>query len=285
MIQCKYAGRNREENTKVLVLGGSGFLGGILIKKLRDKGFSVTGTYNTTIRNDMLHLNILDIKETKNLISICTPNIIIWAIKNLKNEKSLSQYGLNNIINCMPKQCKLIYISTNVFNDGIGSKREEDEPNYTSKGHYADEYILAKIVAENKLKAIKNHIIIRPGVIYGKDINGKWDSRINNMINHLRNNQQIKISNKRCATWVNVEFLGNSIIELINMNFIGIIHIGSLVKESGYSINKKIANILGLNASLILPLNENNEEITDDSFDLSLSKKLLLQQINEINIV
>jgi dTDP-4-dehydrorhamnose reductase len=263
------------DKLNVLIIGGSGFLGSILMSRLNKKNIHNIGTYNTSKQKDLLQLDVTDFNKVESLFSIHKPNVIVWAIKDMRNERVLTERGLNNVFKHMPNECKFIYLSTNVFNDSTGPKKESDEPNYICNGHHADDYIIAKIQAEKRVKCLENYIIIRPGVIYGKNLNGEWDFRMKNMINELSKNKHVEISNKRMVTWVNVKFLADAIVELIVKKFVGIIHIGSLPRESGYSMNRKVAIALGLDVSNIRPLEGSCVEFTDDTFDLSLLKTLL----------
>ena len=260
----------------ILILGASGFLGGVLYKKIQDKKcYNLLGTYNNTINNkNYVHLNILNKAHIENLFHRFSPNVIIWSLADRKNEDELTEYGLKYLLEFMPNDCKIIYLSTNVFNDGVGNKKETDPPNYHNDGHDANRYVQAKIKAEKILEHIRNHVIVRPGIIYGKGLDGKWDKRISKMINSVTNGEIVKISKNRLATWVDVGDLSEAIILLLQNPFTGIIHIGSDQRESGYSVNKKIAKTLGLDAELIQPL-ETDDNLIDNSYNLILYNSII----------
>lgn len=263
---------------QILVLGASGFLGRIVYHKLTlNNKFESIGTFYTSKADELIQLNVLSEEAVKNFFLYNYPYAIIWALKDMINESALSAEGLDYIIKYMPSSCKLIYLSTNVFNDGFGNKKETDPPAYTCKGHPADSYILSKIAGEKKVLTLNGSVVIRPGVIYGRDHKGKWDHGVENLINTLSFSKQIDLCNQRISTWVDVDFLADLIIKLIDHPFSGILHVGSPEnrEETGYSINKKIAEKLKLDTGNIFPKYQAFVQPHNDSFDLSLMNTLL----------
>ncbi|WP_373897196.1 hypothetical protein ACER0A_000165 [Haloimpatiens sp. FM7315] len=102
--------------------------------------------------------------------------------------------------------------------------------------------------------------IVRTGPLYGQDVHGNWDKRIDNLINSLSQNQIICRSSNLYKTFVHVDDLTDLIFEMIEKNYRGIIHGGPENKESYYTFNKKIARKLNLDEGLI------NEDIIDKEY-------------------
>ena len=134
------------------------------------------------------------------------------------------------------------------------------------KNNHLDAYAQGKIAGENRVKQHKNHIIIRPGVIYGQDTHGRWDKRMSRMINAIKNHEPVFLSKNNIATWVDVDFIADAVDSLLCNTFRGVIHLGTDEKESGYTMNCRIARQLGLDRSLIHPV---DDDFIDNSFDLS----------------
>lgn len=256
---------------KILILGASGFVGRKLYEKLmKHPLFYVTGTYYTKAVHEFAYVNLLNDSSVKWIIAKTNPDIIIWAVKDMPCERDLITIGLKNVLKYSSVKCKMVYLSTNVFNGGKGSYKEYDQPDYLCQGHHADDYVIAKLLGEKMIKQRANYVILRPGVIFGKDFQGNWDSRISKMINNVFDHKYIKVSKRRIATWVDIDDLICTIIRIIENNFIGIIHVGTVEKTTGYDMNMYLARKLNLDTKYILPLETDEIKQNDDSYDLSL---------------
>lgn len=241
---------------KVLILGASGFLGGKVFQRIKfESGFEVLGTcYQSDNSDNLIKLDVTNDEEIKAIIYKFRPNIILWSLISRESEKYLIEIGLNNILKYLSSNQKLIFISTNaVFgrNGDKGKYREEDEPKYKNSNELLHLYANAKIDGEKIVRQHDNFIIIRPGAIYGQDINQKWDKRISALIRELEQGQEVVRTKNLYNTFVKVEELASAILELIKLDYKGIIHLGPEQKESYYDYYIKMAKKLNLDANLI----------------------------------
>ncbi len=240
---------------KVLILGASGFLGGTLYKKLKEEtDFWVLGTsYKSQRNNEFIKLNAVDPIEVKTFLEHFKADVIVWCLMGKEDEKELIDKGLANILSNIDKTCKFIFMSTNsVFSEGKGEFVEEDIPSYKSCASDLALYSNGKIDGEKAVKVHENYIIIRPGAIYGQDINGKWDKRVSQLIEDLTAEKPVVKSTNLINTFVEVNELSEAIIKLIKTNYKGIIHLGPERKENYYDYFRKIAKKLNLDENLIL---------------------------------
>lgn len=185
-----------------------------------------------------------------------------------RSEKFLIHMGLNNILKYIQPQQKLIFISTNaVFrgNCGKGNYSENEEPKYINSGESLDLYANAKIDGEKIVKKHNNSIIIRPGAIYGQDINGKWDKRISELINRQEQQKKVVRAKNLYNTFVKVDEVANAVTELIKLDYKGIIHLGPHKRESYYDYYMKMSIKLNLNSDLI------KSNVLSEEQDLSLN--------------
>lgn len=241
---------------KVLVLGASGFLGGVLYKKLKENTDSwVLGTYcNMKKDDDFIKLDVTNGIEVKTFLEHLNPDVVVWCLMGKKNEKQLIDEGMPNILNNIRKCCKIIFMSTNaVFSEGNGDFSEENIPAYKDSKSAIALYSNAKIDGEKLVMTHENHIIIRPGAIYGQDVNGKWDKRINKLIEDISCGKNVIKAKNMFNTFVEVNELSDAIIKLIIMDYKGIVHLGPEKKENYYDYFMKMTKKLKLNENLILP--------------------------------
>lgn len=108
--------------------------------------------------------------------------------------------------------------------------RTEEMYNY----HYFNGKIQAEeYIRENSL----NYVIVRPGSIYGININGEYDGRTCNLKNHIENKQKYVRAKNIIFSIVEVNELTDAIIELVESDYIGIINISEESPISHYVKN------------------------------------------------
>ncbi|MDF2673225.1 MAG: hypothetical protein K0R09_1490 [Clostridiales bacterium] len=239
----------------IIVLGASGFLGSKVYNRL--KAISEFNTIGTCFRNrqnsELITLDIVDEKQVKELLNRVTPDIVLWSLlsKDYPMERELTHKGLMNVIKEMKKSCKLIYITTDGFAEGRGNYSERDIPSYIESTNPINLYIKSKIEAEDIVKKLDNYVIARTGPMYGMDALLSWDKRTAELIHSLSNGREIIRTSNLYKTFVNVDDFAASLVEMIQIDFKGVIHVGPDVKESYYSYNVKIAKKLNLDTSLV----------------------------------
>lgn len=238
----------------ILILGASGFLGGNIYKELnKETSFNILGTcFQSDNTNELARVDITNCNEVKCLMEEFNPDVVIWSLMSKTNEKDLIENGLTNLLECLPTERKMIFISSNaVFHGGKGAYTEDYIPTYKNSTKPIAVYSNAKIYGERMVQKRDKFIIIRPGAIYGKDVNENWDKRISELINKLEKQEEIVRTDNLFNTFVKVDELACAIVKLIKLDHKGIIHLGPERKESYYNYYKRIAKSLNLDASLI----------------------------------
>ena len=155
----------------LLIIGASGYLGNTIYKKIREySNDNIYGTCNNSSNHELLQINVLDKLDIDKILSL-KPDIIIWSIMDTEKEMLLSEIGLNSIVDNISKDVRFIYVSTTV---GEGKDQSEDViPHKRKPDEYLHEYINGKIEGENIVRNHLNHVIVRPGSIYGMIIIAK----------------------------------------------------------------------------------------------------------------
>lgn len=136
-------------SNKILVLGANGMLGGSIHRYLSNINYKVLGTVrsasaekqlnNLGFKNIISGIDVLEIKQLRDLISEFRPDYIINCIGLIKQLPSASQYTLAIEINslfphkiaeiCDDFDSKLIHFSTDcVFSGSKGNYTEESLP-------------------------------------------------------------------------------------------------------------------------------------------------------------
>jgi dTDP-4-dehydrorhamnose reductase len=236
---------------KLLIVGASGYLGNTIYKKIRDYSKDeIYGTCNSSRNHELLQINVLDKLDIDKMLSL-NPEVIIWSIMNQEQEMLLSEIGLNTIVDKITKDVRLIYVSTTV---GKGKDQIEDViPHKRKPDEYLTEYINGKIEGENIVRKHTNHVIVRPGSIYGYDYDGKMDSRMKGLLEISKTGKKYSRTANMYASFVNVENLADAIIELSYNSFTGTINISGEKPVSHYDFNRYLASLMNIDNSFIVP--------------------------------
>ena len=156
---------------KIIVLGGSGFLGSHIIKALQKAGIGEVTSGDlqpsSSINCDQLKLDLLDINDTANKLG--NYNVIVNCIGQITKPFNLcftlNSFGIKNLIKALPKKdTRLIHISTVSVYGSADNCNEESllnpETNYATAKAFAEQILL-----ENY--NIKKLTILRLSNLYG----------------------------------------------------------------------------------------------------------------------
>lgn len=236
---------------KLMIIGASGYLGNTIYKKLklRDNN-EIYGTCCKSDNQELLKVNVLSSVDIEKILSY-KPDIIIWSIYDLEEEMSLSLIGLNEIVNAISENVGLIYVSTTV---GKGKDQtEEIIPHKREPDEYLWKYVNGKIEGERIVRKHTNYIIVRPGSIYGYDLDGKMDTRMRELLQISKTGGTYSRTANMYASFVHVLDLAEAVIELAYSNFKGIINISGEGPVSYYNFNIHLAKLLNIDNSFIIP--------------------------------
>ncbi|MFT4414349.1 SDR family oxidoreductase [Fredinandcohnia humi] len=268
-----------ENKRKILILGGKGYVGSNVMDQATKKNITFFGT-SRSLDNDT---NILqtDIYNHSSLLSVITksnPDVIVWTLMSGENECELINSGLVNLLSIIKKETKLLFISTDaVFTEGIGDYKETDKIGTLPNDAPLSVYVNAKYKGEYLIKENhSNHIIIRTGPIYGSSSNTCIEKRTTRIIEQIKENKNIQAATNLYRTFIHVNDLSNAIIELIEKDFSGTIHLGPMQKISYYTFYKRRLEQLGINTPIT------SYEITKEESIVSLDTSLNTQKANEL---
>jgi len=118
---------------------------------------------------------------------------------------------------------------------------------------YLSTYINGKIKGESKVRKHPNHVIVRPGSIYGYDYDGKMDLRMKKLLEISKTGETYSRTVNMYASFVHVQDLADAIIELTFSDFKGIINISGEKPVSHYDFNLSLAKLLDIDNSFIIP--------------------------------
>lgn len=270
---------------RVLLLGGSGYLGIQIYEYLRQNGENevIATCYSTGQADNFIRLDVTDGTSFVELLKELSPDVVVWALMSSTDEAAIIKSGMNSLLEYLPEKCRFIYISSDgIFGQGTGAFVEADEVVPLADVNPLAPYSHAKRMGEVLVQTRHdNHVIVRVGPIYGRNSAGNWDKRVAFMLSELAAGREMLRSGNLYKTFVHVEDVAHAICELVAGEFTGLLHLGPQEKESYYSFFHKLAGSLGMDAELIKESSLAEDEARergvplDTSLDTRLASRVL----------
>jgi len=248
--------------SRLLIIGGSGLLGGTLISYALDE-YEIHATYN---KNEILFDNIsstkIDLLEDRSkitqLIKTLKPDATIHTAahpsvdlceKNPKIADTLHIDITKDIASaCKEANSKLIYLSTDAVFEGQLNKKynESDKPNPINY------YGKTKLEAEKiVLGADPRNVILRTAVIYGWHKRSRFTSWI---LDTLKEKRTVDPFVDQFNTPTLVDDLAKSILRVISLGICGLYHATGKTCINRYEFAVQLADLFGYDKNLIKPV-------------------------------
>ena len=271
---------------KILVIGGSGFIGWELVKFFSLKNHDVSYTYlkNNPKFEHGFKQDITNKITLKELFNKIQPELVIYttALTNVdlceidnSLAYSINVQGTQNVVEaCQDTRSKLIYISTSfVFN---GSKHPFFEYDVISPTTY---YGITKAEGE---KIVKDsgllYLILRTDQPYGWKEEWNHYNSVIRVVENLRSGKE----HKEIVDWYNtptyVPDFVSSVEKLIKLKETGIFHLVGSDYVSRYDWALTVAEIFNLNKSLIIPISSKDLNLSVKRDNVQLSNEKLFQK-------
>ncbi|RLD08376.1 MAG: hypothetical protein DRI44_09840, partial [Chlamydiae bacterium] len=256
----------------------SGFLGKIVFPILSSK-YNVTGLCHTNdYDKKFIQTDITNSDELLNLLDKFNPEIIVHSAAcrepDICDKNPDLAYNLNvgatEIIGewAARNSVKLVYISTDYVFDG-------NNPPYYENSQISplNVYGKTKAAGEFYVRNVENHIIVRIPLQYGFSVSGE-DSLISKIIVSLNQNNTFEINNNQVRYPTFSDDVGYAILDLLEMDFKGTIHLSSSSGLTRYEIWREVADVFGLANAKIIPTNKSVKQFAPRPLNSHLSTKL-----------
>jgi dTDP-4-dehydrorhamnose reductase len=245
---------------RVLVTGSNGFLGSIFCLLSLKEGDEVLGTsFHSQLPLRGCQTKRLDIQDQQACVETCEifrPDAVIHCAryvvgvgqceKERETSFQINCTGTRNMARCAEKLgAFFVYISTDWIFSGhkpVGEKyREDDDPcplNYYGVTKWAGEQEVAKTKGR--------WLIVRPANIYGVH---SW---VHKMVVNLQQGQRVTLPDAMYQTPVLANHLAEVSLRLMKQGTSGIYHIAGRDGVTRYEFLRRVAEILGLNSTLVV---------------------------------
>jgi len=209
------------ENKKILILGGSGFLGNAIYKELCNY-FDTYGTYCHATKpfasNKQFFRYDLEVDDIFDLLEKVRPQVIISALRGNFAAQVIAHQHLSEYVT--DHECSLYFLSSaNVFD------AYSKYPSYeTDKTLSESVFGRLKIKIENMLLRLPKN---KAGILRIPMVFGNGSPRIKEMKKQTLNNEPVEVFPNLILNVSSDDKLTQQIHYLINRNKTGIYHLGS----------------------------------------------------------
>ena len=251
----------------ILIIGANGFTGRRILNDLVARE-----TYNITacsLRNDIqsgdgyqfIRADIRNASEVRVLFKEVCPDVVIntsalsvpdFCETHHNEARATNITAVEHLARaCEQYGSRFIHLSTDFVFDGRTDRlyTEEDEPNPVNY------YGITKLEGEERVaEYCGNYAIVRVVVVYGKALPGQHGNIIQLVANKLRSGETIRVVSDQWRTPTFVGDISHAVEQLMHHPRNGIYHICGSDCVSIADIAYRVAGILGLDRSLILPV-------------------------------
>ena len=244
---------------KIFVTGASGLLGSKITELATIAGHKVISGYVTRTPNygDIIKLDIRDEKSILKKVMKSKPDTIIHcaALTNVDEcefnrtlAKKINTDGTKGVAEAAKKVgAYLAYISTDyVFDGSKGLYREDD------KEAPINFYGYSKLLGEKAVISLNNEfLVIRPSIIYGAGSSSGKTNFALWILKSLEKRVKINILTDQYVSPTLNTNLAKTILEACEKKLNGIYHMAGNFRTSRYNFAIKLAEIFGLDKTLI----------------------------------
>ena len=246
---------------KILITGGSGFLGGNIIREAdpNTEIISIDARAQKYSRKN-LQSEVIDLTDIPGLIQILekySPDAIIHtaAISDIDyceaHQDIAEEVNINVVIAiadyCKKHEIKMIHFSSDsVFDGKKGNYIEEDKPmplHYYGRTKAAGEQIVSE--------GLDRWNIIRPSLIMGLPVEDSGNSFLWKMIKELKTGNTVSFPAEEIRTPVDAVTLSRAVLELTESDINGFFHLSGNTVVNRYEMALRICQFLKYDQNLV----------------------------------
>ncbi|HEY9867353.1 MAG TPA: SDR family oxidoreductase [Candidatus Obscuribacterales bacterium] len=244
---------------KVLVIGASGLVGSHVLHTCQQRGWNVMGTYHNVPQSGLIPLEITDETSVKSLITQSQPEVVFlpaflsnvdYCEQNPEETDQINIVGSLNVAQATREVgAKFVFYSSDyVFNGENGPYQEIDEPDPICV------YGRQKLEVEQKIsELLDDYLICRIAWVYGQEKQGK--NFVLRLISTLKNHQTIRVPQDQIGSPSLANDIAEASCRFIEVEAKGLFHTTGSDCINRYQFAVKIAEMFGLDADLIIPVN------------------------------
>lgn len=229
---------------RILVFGGTGFLGRQLVATASALGHQVVGTYfSGAARDGWYQLDLCDRVAVGDVVAAVRPDVVINAAYRSSDWQTTADGAAYVALAAVRYGARLVHVSSDALFSGRAVVYDE-----TAVPDPISPYGAAKAAAETAVRAIDpGAVIARTSLIMGAG--SETEQLVRKLV--AGGDGVLFTDDFRCV--VSVDDLASALLELAESDRSGIHHLGGAEPIDRYSLGKLIARHLGLDPSALRP--------------------------------
>lgn len=284
------------KETRLLIMGGSGFIGARLVQSAAATGYkNLAYTYaHKEISLPAIKYQItLDQPDASltDCLAAFVPEVVVYSAVPLPlNEAQQAPVNIDGVRRTLDALKKIsphalfVYVSTNtVFGGGRGLYREDETPDAELRRDPYFAYGTTKAAGEKlALESWPNTLIARTCVVDGYAYDGKLSPRLANLAAKLQAGETLIRFGDRYFSPTLVDDVVDGILETIEPGFSyrGVLHLAGRERITDYEYGRKLARCLKIAENCIKMENMADSPTMaagprDNSFDVRFTQSLL----------
>jgi dTDP-4-dehydrorhamnose reductase len=235
---------------RILVTGGSGVLGGYLVRHLSRRGFSPCVWSGATTGPGLLPVDLCNEAMVVAAFRAASPEVVLHAAAlarladchadperafRINTRATALLAGL-----CTDAGARLVFVSTDLVFDGERAPyRESDPPSPLSV------YGRSKSKAEESVLENPENAIARVSLLFGPSRLAR-ESFFDSQVRALRSGQPITLFDDEWRTPIDLETAAHGLVELALSEAAGVFHLGGQERLSRWEMGRELALALGV---------------------------------------
>lgn len=252
----------------ILVIGGSGFVGGRVLQAAGSHGMTAAYTYAHPRSNSdgAFSAYMVDLSQEDGALKDCLadarPRAVIYCavppVGSASDEPLHSQVsvlGVERLVHSLEPGTRLVYVSTNAVFSGWNSPYREDSPYEERQDRYRAYGLMRARGEQAALKGWANSVVVRTSHVEGRYAQGNLHWRLAEIVERLKSGQDLPQFTDRylSPTWVGT--LAEGLLEVCQPGFDyhGVLHIAGSQVVTDYTYCRLLARKLGVDETLVCP--------------------------------
>lgn len=266
---------------RILITGADGYIGSHLVEYFQKKNLEVHGLVLDALERENFHqADITSSEAVLDIIAKVNPNIVIHSAglsslaqceKDKETAEKINVQGTKNIVDSIKQvntETKLVFFSSDyVFEGTSGNYKENDERSpktvYGQNKKDAEDYVQSNV---------KNYIICRTANVYGKGGNF-----FKFLTETLQEDKEVEVFDDVFYTPTYIDYLIDSLDQLMEKDYMGVMHIVGPERVSRYQFALKMAEAMGKDPRSIKAVHQPEGGLiaADSSLDSGLLRGIL----------
>jgi dTDP-4-dehydrorhamnose reductase len=229
----------------MLVTGGSGYLGGELLRRAQELGWVAVGTHLTHARTQVA-LDVRDVDAVDRLVAEVAPTAVVHTayVQGGEAMRAVNVDGADHVAAAAARAgARLVHLSTDFVFDGEGRRpyREDDATGPVT------EYGRSKLDAERAVvRAAPGALVVRTSLIYGGETRSPHERMV---AEALAGTREVTFFEDEYRSPVAVGDLAAALLELCESDAAGVLHVAGPEPVTRLAFAQAIAAAAGGNPS------------------------------------